>query len=67
MTSHFVAPTPKPASRMLAGTARSASAAVMMTMGSTTTASVSPPAMTRPAAGEARPATITKTARPSSP
>ena len=46
MTSHRVAPTPNPASRMLFGTARSASLEVMMTMGRTTTERVSPPDMT---------------------
>ena len=45
ITSQRVAPTPNPASRMLFGTARSASAAVMITIGSTSTASVIPAAM----------------------
>ena len=63
MVSQRVAPTPKAASRIEIGTARSASDAVITTIGSTTTASVSPPA-TRilPI-----PSNVTKTASPSRP
>ena len=45
VTSHRVAPTPNPASRMPRGTARIASAEVMMTMGRTRMAMVRPPLM----------------------
>jgi hypothetical protein len=62
-TSQRVAPTPKPASRMLSGTARMASAPVMMTMGRTRTARVMPAAMmVRPPVK--LPSALTKTAKP---
>ena len=44
MTSQCVAPTPNPPSRMPLGTERSASCVVMMMIGSTISAMVSPPA-----------------------
>ena len=44
ITSHRVAPTPNLASRMLLGTARSASWVVMITIGRTMSAIVRPPA-----------------------
>ena len=65
-TSHRVAPTPNAASRMAPGTARSASAEVMITIGSTRIAIVRPPdSRLRPPVKSA--SATTKIARPRSP
>ena len=61
--SQRVAPTPKAASRMLFGTARSASDVVITAIGRTSTASVSPPAIS----DLPRPSVLTNIASPSRP
>ena len=61
--SQRVAPTPKAASRMLFGTARSASEVVITAIGRTSTASVRPPAIS----DLPRPSVLTNSASPSSP
>ncbi len=66
MTSHWVAPRPYAPSRSDCGTARTASAAVMTTIGSTRTANVTPPAITDEPPVKPR-SDCTKTARPSRP
>ena len=76
VTCHFVPPAPYPPSRRLVGTARIASAEVMITIGRTRIAIVSPPETTvLPPVRFARgvvvavglPTSRTKTARPSRP